>query len=68
MYDRRDPVKAYAQADVEAERLLKDIAHLLAKQAEQFGRRQTNWGYVGNIQFVVGKLTEVKEFLDGTAK
>ena len=60
-YDRRDPAKAYSQAQAEALELLAKIQLEVAKPYRTNTR--DTWGQVGNLGHVVEVLDDLAKFL-----
>ena len=66
-YDRQDSGRAYETNHAEAARLLKRVEDLLRTHKRFFVVRaqERDWGYVGDVGHVVGKLREIEDFLSG---
>lgn len=57
------PADAYAAAQLEATRLLSEIAYHLAAHRDAHPPAEVEWDAVGDLQSVVERLKELRHFL-----
>jgi len=65
--NRENALAAYEAKQAQIKKLLKQI-EAAVEQSDKDRTEGVNWGHVGSLGHVVEELTEVRDWLKGTAK
>lgn len=53
----------YEEHNIQINKNLDILKEKLKKHKSKFKNNPTNWGYVGDLEFVLNKLIEINQFL-----
>jgi hypothetical protein len=65
---RQEAQTEYERQQKEIRKLLKKLEAGLEKHDSKVGQAGHHWGHVGDLGFVIEKLTRVSDFVNGTGE